>query len=246
MASSSQPSIIVHSTPPLEPLPASDVLSLYYIALCQLLSPGRWACTTADWGENAGDLPYITHLGHLIPREHVGSIPAFEDPDAGLSVKQRAEARCWWSYIEQKVTDLMVSPSRARNRPQSNVKQHHSLYSLPPNYPATIGKAQLSTLSFPESQYIPQRLRGIMKPRLDHVGLWGLGGYHRGTPVSIVHLDPHRANELPQGMSRTTRGSGRKMHMSLLPEGRSPLERGRDLEPGGNLQSKEEREGRVK
>lgn len=31
-----------------------------------------------------------------------------------------------------------------------------------------------------EKQYIPQRIRGIHKARLEHVQLWGLGGLNDG------------------------------------------------------------------
>lgn len=31
-----------------------------------------------------------------------------------------------------------------------------------------------------ERHYIPQRIRAIHKVRLEHVGLWGLGGLHDG------------------------------------------------------------------
>lgn len=38
----------------------------------------------------------------------------------------------------------------------------------------------MAGLTFPTSQYIPQRLRGVIKSRLDHVGLWGMGGISQG------------------------------------------------------------------
>lgn len=53
------------------------------------------------------------------------------------------------------------------------------MYSLPPNYPYLAG-AQLATLPFPLSQYVPQRLRSIHRTRLEAVGLWGVGGQHDG------------------------------------------------------------------
>ncbi|ORX35620.1 hypothetical protein BD324DRAFT_602957 [Kockovaella imperatae] len=160
MASTSSRPIVIHTTPPLQPLPASDAQSIYYIALFQLACPGRWAATVADWADNGGALPYITHLDHLIQPHHLFSLPNFTHPDEHLSSTQRAEAECWTAFIHGKVTDLV----------------HHSLYSLPHNYSASVGKAHLSNLTFPTSQYIPQRLRGMHKARLQHVGLWGLGG----------------------------------------------------------------------
>ncbi|OXH00499.1 hypothetical protein C370_07303 [Cryptococcus neoformans A1-35-8] len=108
------PPIILHATPPLAPLPASDAESLYYIALFQLAAPGQYGAETGDWGQNGGN---------------------------------------------------------------------HTYYSLPPNYPQTIAKAQLATLSFPQTQYIPQRIRSVIKSRLTFVGLWGLGGLNDGDAV---------------------------------------------------------------
>lgn len=57
--------------------------------------------------------------------------------------------------------------------------QNHTLYSLPPNWPH-LAQAQLATLSFPMTQYVPDRLRSVHAARLRHVGLWGLGGVHDG------------------------------------------------------------------
>ena len=55
------------------------------------------------------------------------------------------------------------------------------MYSLPPNYPFLVAPAQMQGLGPVEKQYIPQRVRGIHKARLEHVGLWGLGGLNDGT-----------------------------------------------------------------
>lgn len=52
----SRPSIILHATPPLHPVPASDAESLYYAALLQLAAPNGWALTRGDWGDNGGKL----------------------------------------------------------------------------------------------------------------------------------------------------------------------------------------------
>lgn len=54
-------------------------------------------------------------------------------------------------------------------------RQNHTLYSLPPNY-TLLAPAQSGPLGPLERHYIPQRIRAIHKTRLEHVGLWGLGG----------------------------------------------------------------------
>lgn len=59
-------------------------------------------------------------------------------------------------------------------------RQNHTYYSLPPNYPSTVAKSQFTGLPFPMNQYIPQRIRSIIKSRLEFVGLWGLGGLNVG------------------------------------------------------------------
>ena len=126
------PPLILHATPPLPPLPVSDAESIYYAALLTLTCPNRWALTTAKWSENngicslfllfinidsiltiasTGKIPYITHLGHLLHPKHFVSIPIFEDPDERLSRQERADSLIWTVYIEQQVTDLIVSLS---------------------------------------------------------------------------------------------------------------------------------------
>ncbi|ODO05059.1 hypothetical protein I350_05672 [Cryptococcus amylolentus CBS 6273] len=161
------PPIILHATPPLAPLPASDAESLYYIALFQLAAPGQYGAETGDWGQNGGKLPYVTHLGHKVPSAYLPNLPGFQDPDAHLSAEEKADALSWKSYLDANIVDLV----------------NHTYYSLPPNYPQTIAKAQLATLSFPQTQYIPQRIRSVIKSRLTFVGLWGLGGLNDGDAV---------------------------------------------------------------
>ncbi|ADV23740.1 Hypothetical Protein CGB_H0470W [Cryptococcus gattii WM276] len=160
----SRPSIILHATPPLHPLPASDAESLYYAALLQLAAPDGWAFTRGDWGDNGGKLPFITHLAHPVPPAHLSSLPSFTDPDEVLEDGEKLDSACWKAYIEGTVVDIVS----------------HTYYSLPPNYPSTIAKSQFTGLSFPMNQYIPQRIRSIVKSRLEFVGLWGLGGLNIG------------------------------------------------------------------
>ncbi|WVW84263.1 hypothetical protein I302_106293 [Kwoniella bestiolae CBS 10118] len=163
----SNPPVILHSTPPLDPLSSSDSESLYLASYLQLACPGRWAIRTGGWGDNGGKLPYITHLNHHIRQSHLGSLPLIEDPDERLSREEKVDLECWKAYIEQNVVDLV----------------NHAFYSLPPNYSQTTAKAQLQNLSFPEKQYIPQRIKSIVRSRLQHVGLWGLGGLNDGDAV---------------------------------------------------------------
>lgn len=50
---SSQP-IILHGTPRLDPLPFSDVESLYHSVVLQLACPRKYTTKTGDWGVNGG------------------------------------------------------------------------------------------------------------------------------------------------------------------------------------------------
>lgn len=53
------------------------------------------------------------------------------------------------------------------------------MYSLPGNYPI-LARAQLAACPFPMNHYVPQRIKGIHKARLESVGLWGVGGLNDG------------------------------------------------------------------
>lgn len=66
------------------------------------------------------------------------------------------------------------------------------MYSLPPNY-YPIGRAQVEGLGYPEKGYIAQRVRGMMKARLQYAGLWGLGGLHDGTFRLAMCSSAHRS-----------------------------------------------------
>lgn len=56
----------------------------------------------------SGSIPFISHLDHRIRPQHLASIPAFNDPNAELSPKDKAECLAWTSYVEQTLTDLVV------------------------------------------------------------------------------------------------------------------------------------------
>ena len=110
-SSSSTSPFVVHTTPPFARLPASDVESIYIAAVFQLAAPGRFALQTADWGDNAGSLPFVTHLGQRVRKHDLTSIHAYADPDEDLDAGQKAEVLSWTGYIEQNLTDLVVCPS---------------------------------------------------------------------------------------------------------------------------------------
>nr|ODN96631.1 hypothetical protein L204_03339 [Cryptococcus depauperatus CBS 7855] len=160
----SSPATIVHLSPPLEPLPASDAESLFFASLLCLANVPEAAISTADWGLNNGGIPYVTHMGR---RVDLSSLESYNNPDDFLSVDEEIDSQCWKAYIQHHIVDLV----------------NHTLYSLPPNYSSMTVKAQCKGLTFPQNQYIPQRLRSLVKSRLEFVGLWGLGGLNIGDAI---------------------------------------------------------------
>ncbi|WOO81215.1 Metaxin-1 [Vanrija pseudolonga] len=156
----SKPKVVVYTTPPLTPLPASDSESIYLLATVRAggINPG---VQTADWAANGK--AYVAQNDAAIPTGSLSYLSGWNDPDADLSPAQAADADVWKAYIDGQITDLV----------------NHSLYSLPPNYPV-ISAAQLAACPFPTNLYVPQRLKGIVKARLDAVGLWGVGGLNYG------------------------------------------------------------------
>ncbi|BEI85533.1 hypothetical protein CcaverHIS002_0509340 [Cutaneotrichosporon cavernicola] len=148
--------VVVHTTPPLNPLPASDAVSIRLLGILRLggVSPG---VTTADWSANGK--PFITLDNIAIQERYLSSIPGWSDPDHALSAEQAADVVEWKAYVDGLVTDLI----------------NHTMYSLPPNYPFLAG-AQIAACPFPMNHYVPHRLRSIHRNRLRVTGLWGLGG----------------------------------------------------------------------
>lgn len=96
---------ILHATPAVGNLLASDAESIYLAALLQLVVPGRWAIQQGDYGSNGGKLPYITHLDRIVRTRHLDSLPAWSDID-----DDKVEAKIWTSYMKQSLTDLVVRP----------------------------------------------------------------------------------------------------------------------------------------
>ena len=139
-----------------------------------------------------GDLPYVTHRDQPV-KTQLHSLP-LTHPDNDLTPVERAEALAWVAYIDGKVSDLVVSVD------VTPLMQNHSLYSLPRNYPEKVAPAQAASLSFPQSVYIPQRLRGMYKTRLQAVGLWGLGGIDEG---ELSEEDRKRLEEVVKGPGGT-------------------------------------------
>ena len=112
----------------------------------------------------AGRIPYITHLNHYITLTQLPHLPAYNDLDSRLSPREAADSLAWSSYIHETLTDLV----------------NHTMYSLPPNWSSLTSYHLTQGLSWPKRSYIPDRCRGVTKARLNHVGLWGLGGSNPG------------------------------------------------------------------
>ncbi|GMK55206.1 hypothetical protein CspeluHIS016_0202620 [Cutaneotrichosporon spelunceum] len=138
--------VVVHTTPPLNPLPASDAVSIRLLSILRLggVSPGK---------------PFITLDNVAVQERYLSSLPGWSDPDRALSAEQAADVVAWKSYVDGGVTDLV----------------NHTMYSLPTNH-AFLAGAQVAACPFPMNHYVPQRLHSIHRNRLRVAGLWGLGG----------------------------------------------------------------------
>ncbi|EIW65999.1 hypothetical protein TREMEDRAFT_66093 [Tremella mesenterica DSM 1558] len=185
--------LTLHPTPPILPLPASDPQSIYLISLLQI-SKHPWVLSSTTLSTphlKQGHRPVSLDalVVNLTGSRHSwsdseGSAERYNDNndhvnrsslDDFLTKEQWAEGLIWKVYIDERLTDLI----------------NHTLYSLSPNYSNLVYPAQTRSLPFPETYYAPQRVRSIHKARLQHVGLWGLGGGgdEDGDDISRVKLD---------------------------------------------------------
>ena len=48
------PAVVVHATPSIAPLPASEAESIYLAALLAFACPGRWGIVNVTWADNGG------------------------------------------------------------------------------------------------------------------------------------------------------------------------------------------------
>lgn len=148
MASSSSYPFVVHTTPPIDGLAGGSIDDVYHAALFQHTAPGRFALQTADWGENGGSIPYVTHLDHRIRPRHLKSIPAFRDPDESLGDEEKAEVLAWTAYIEQNLTDLVVSLPRMKSHPADRTDESRTT-------PSTLCRPITLTLLKPKQPHYP-------------------------------------------------------------------------------------------
>ncbi|KAL7416206.1 hypothetical protein BDY24DRAFT_258274 [Mrakia frigida] len=168
-------------------LPSVDPASINAACYLQLAFPGRWSlCESNDPDSSPnGQLPYLQHGPHLISSlpsiliylaklapESVSLLPPSElnsgstsptasksrgsDLDEKLSEGKRAEGVAWKAVIEGELADLS-----------------YCLFSPTDNY-ALFHDHLAQNLSFPQSHYLPNRLRAVHQQRLLAVGLWDI------------------------------------------------------------------------
>ena len=97
------PPLVLSPTPPLSPLLASDVETIYLAAALQLGCPGQWGVSEPSL---AG--PSISHRETRIPPSHLSSLPMYRGPEEDLSPEEKADSTAWTAYIDENFTDLVV------------------------------------------------------------------------------------------------------------------------------------------
>lgn len=99
------------------------------------------------------------------------------DIDASLSPSQKAQRTAWWSYIESNLGDLVVSPAQDPLRPHAHkwsalMMQSHIFYGVDSNFWGLTKPTLASIMPVPQRYYVPGRIRGAYRPRLESSGLW--------------------------------------------------------------------------
>ncbi|KAG9026146.1 hypothetical protein FRB95_009353 [Tulasnella sp. JGI-2019a] len=161
-------------------LPTIDAQCLAVVLYLQLAVPGRFQiveCANPDLSPS-GQLPFLQHercsfspLSSIVayvsaldehrapkPCDGIDSDTLLFTPslDADLSPQQKASSVAWSSYIETHFGDLILN----------------AFYAHPTNYFNLTLPTLTSFLHFPQTYYVPGRLREMYRPRLEAAGLW--------------------------------------------------------------------------
>ncbi|KAI0709218.1 Tom37 C-terminal domain-containing protein, partial [Earliella scabrosa] len=140
-----------------------DVASIAALLFLQLTIPGQFSlsyCANPDLSPS-GQLPYITHgLHHASGLSsifaYVRKLPNARNPDTGLNASQVAQLTARIAHVESTYGDLV----------------NHMLYSLQENWSSVTRPALVSMLPVPQCYYVPSRIRGSYKARLEASELW--------------------------------------------------------------------------
>ncbi|KAG8886711.1 hypothetical protein FRB98_001063 [Tulasnella sp. 332] len=161
-------------------LPTIDSQCLAAVLHLQLAVPGRFdivECANPDLSPS-GQLPFLQHehrsispLSSIVayvsnldedraprPCDGIDSETLLFAPslDADLSAKQKASSVAWTSYVEAHFGDLILN----------------AFYAHPINYVRLTLPTLTSVLHFPQTYFVPGRLREMYRPRLEAAGLW--------------------------------------------------------------------------
>ncbi|KAJ7097741.1 hypothetical protein B0H15DRAFT_822415 [Mycena belliarum] len=128
----------------------------------QLAMPGKFLisyCTNPDLSPS-GVLPFLTHGREVVSPlspiiKYISGLKG-DTIDAGLNSFEISQKIAWCSHIEANLGDLVS----------------YMLYSLPANWVNLTHRTLAYSLPVPQRYYVPGRIRGTHRPRLEAAGLW--------------------------------------------------------------------------
>ncbi|KAL5532569.1 hypothetical protein ACEPAF_4343 [Sanghuangporus sanghuang] len=176
-----EPELVLHVWPGRWDLPTFTPPCLASILYLQLALPGKFIveeCTNPDISPD-GQLPYLSHglatiASFLSIVKYVESLQSrggtSEDDEEtdkengaadtipAVNPVKRAQETAWMALVSAQLGDLVAC----------------SLFTLRHNYYEFVKPALAELFPVPQRYYVPDRLRGIYKPRLEATGLWSI------------------------------------------------------------------------
>ncbi|KAL5489749.1 hypothetical protein ACEPAI_4581 [Sanghuangporus weigelae] len=176
-----EPEIVLHVWPGRWDLPTFTPPCLASILYLQLILPGKFIveeCTNPDISPD-GQLPYLSHGLATIAsfpsivkyieglQRHAETSEDNEEADrengvadtiSAVNTVKRAQETAWMALVSAQLGDLVAC----------------SLFTLRHNYYDFVRPALAELFPVPQRYYVPDRLRGMYKPRLEAAGLWSI------------------------------------------------------------------------
>ncbi|KAL5529767.1 hypothetical protein ACEPAG_5752 [Sanghuangporus baumii] len=176
-----EPELVLHVWPGRWDLPTFTPTCLASILHLQLTFPGKFIieeCTNPDISPD-GQLPYLSHGLSTIAsfpsivkyveglQRHGGTSEDNEEVDrengvadttSAVNPVKQAQETAWMALVSAQLGDLVAC----------------SLFTLRHNYYDFVRPALAELFPVPQRYYVPDRLRGMYKPRLEAAGLWSI------------------------------------------------------------------------
>ncbi|CAE6449084.1 unnamed protein product [Rhizoctonia solani] len=159
--------LALHIWPSQWGLPSLDPQCTVAVLYLQLTFPGRYSiveCSDPDQSPS-GQLPFLTHehnevsplpsiISYLESLARTEAQMADVTLDANLKLSEAPQAVAWKSYITSELGDILA-------------------YQLFVEHYWTFTHRSLAKLmTFPQTLYVPNRLRKVYQPRLEAIGMW--------------------------------------------------------------------------